>query len=532
MSTDSATKRRAGRRAPLMRSLSRSPSPLQHARAEPAHLPLGVLGAVCAAAVTLPLSFAGAPVAIPAISHDLGGSPVALNWITNAFMLSFGSVLMAAGTLADVFGRKRIFAIGIALFVLLSLLIGFAPSVGWLDVLRAAQGVAGAAALSGGSAALAQEFDGDARTRAFSLLGTTFGVGLAFGPILAGFLIDRYGWRSIFVSSALIGVLVLLFGVPHMRESRDPDAAGVDWPGTVAFTGFLATLTWGVLQAPESGWTSGLVVGLFAISAACVVAFVVIERCTARPMLDLSLFRYPRFVGVQALPVASCYCFVVLLILLPIRFIGIEGRSEVSGGLMMIALSAPLLFVPFAAALVTRWVRPAVVSGAGLLIAAFGLFLLSRIEPGQSPRGTLLAMVVIGFGTGMPWGLMDGLSVSVVPKERAGMATGIFSTTRVAGEGIALAIVGALLAGLIQGGLAREPNVSASPRLAMAAQRAATGDLRDAVALIPGLSHATLVNVYAHAFQTLLYALIAITLLSALIVFALLAQPHRSADDA
>ncbi|QCP54023.1 MFS transporter [Trinickia violacea] len=529
MSTDSAGKRRAGRRAPL----SRSPLPLQHARAGGAHHPLAVLGTVCLAAVTLPLSFAGAPVAIPAISHDLGGSPVALNWITNAFMLSFGSVLMAAGTLADVFGRKRIFAIGIALFVLLSLLIGLAPSVGWLDVLRAAQGVAGAAALSGGSAALAQEFDGDARTRAFSLLGTTFGVGLAFGPILAGCLIDRYGWRSIFVSSALIGALVLLFGVPRMRESRDPDAAGVDWTGTVAFTGFLATLTWGVLQAPESGWTSGLVVGLFALSAACAVAFFVIERWTARPMLDLTLFRYPRFVGVQALPVATCYCFVVLLILLPIRFIGIEGRSEVSGGLMMIALSAPLLFVPFAAALVTRWVRPAVVSGVGLLIAALGLYLLSRIEPGQSPRGTMLAMFVIGFGTGMPWGLMDGLSVSVVPKERAGMATGIFSTTRVAGEGIALAIVGALLAGLIQGGLAREPHLAAAaPSLAMAAQRAATGDLGDAAALVPGLSHARLIKVYADAFRMLLYALIAITLLSALIVFGLLAQPHRSADEA
>ena len=148
----------------------------------PASRAYGVLAAVCLAALILPLTFVGVAVATPAIARELGGSPMALSWVTNAFMLTFGSALMAAGTLADEYGRKRVFSLGVGLFALTSLALAFAPSVLWLDGWRALQGLAGAAALAGGSAALAQEFEGRARTRAFSLLGTTFGVGLALLP--------------------------------------------------------------------------------------------------------------------------------------------------------------------------------------------------------------------------------------------------------------------------------------------------------------------------------------------------------------
>jgi len=480
-----------------------------------------ILIAVCLAALVLPLSFSGGAIATPAIAVDLGGSPLALNWITNAFMLSFGSSLMAAGALADAFGRKRLFTIGITAFALVSLACWWAPSIVWLDVLRAVQGIAAAATLSGGSAALAQCFEGKARTRAFSFLGTSFGVGLAIGPILAGLLVARYGWRSVFLSGAIIGVLVLLFGVPRMKESRDPHAGKLDWPGTLTFTAMLTALTWGVLQAPESGWLSAPVIALLAGSASFLIAFIIVEQRAHRPMLDLSLFRYPRFVGVQVLPMATCYCYVVLLVLLPLRFIGIEGRSETDAGLAMIALSAPMLVMPSLAASLTRWFSPGAISGIGLLIAAGGLFLLS-----QTPHGATLAMIVIGLGTGLPWGLMDGLSVSVVPKERAGMATGIFSTTRVAGEGIALAIVSTLLAVLTQARLSRLMPGSGSP-IPEAARHLAMGDMGRALALLPEANPPLLADVYAGAFQVLMYLLIAITLVSALIVFGVLREKEK-----
>jgi MFS family permease len=484
-----------------------------------------ILAAICLAALVLPLSFSGGAVATPAIGRDLGGSAAALNWITNAFMLSFGSTLMAAGTVADLYGRKRIFIIGVAAFVVVSVALSLAPSVAVLSLLRAAQGLAAAAALSGGTAALAQEFEGHARTRAFSLLGTTFGVGLALGPVLAGFLIESFGWRSIFLSATGVGLLALVLSAPRLRESRDPQAVGLDWPGIVTFTGALSFFTFAVIQAPDSGWRDPLVIGSLAAAALALIAFIIVETRIARPMLDLSLFRYPRFIGVQVLPIATCYCYVVLLVLLPLRFIGVEGYSEIDAGTLMIALSAPMLVVPFVAATLARRIPAGIISAVGLVIAAFGLLWLGRIGPSAPHFAAMVPMLVIGLGTGLPWGLMDGLSVSVVPKERAGMATGIFSTTRVAGEGIALAIVAALLAGFMQTSLRGELNGSAPTAFAPineAAHRLATGDLATALSLLPGTTRAMLSDSYGDAFRELLHVLTAITLLSALAAFACL----------
>ncbi|SMG55673.1 Major Facilitator Superfamily protein [Paraburkholderia susongensis] len=491
---------------------------------------LAVLAAVCVAALALPLSFSAGAVATPAIGRDLGGGPAAMSWITNAFMLAFGSLLMAAGTLADRFGRKRLFMYGVAAFALSSLALGFAPSIVVVDLLRAAQGVAAAAALAGGTAALAQEFDGHARTRAFSVLGTTFGIGLAFGPVLAGWLIAQFGWRAIFATGALAGVLSFIFGVPQMRESRDPNARRLDWAGAATFTAALACFTWGVIEAPSRNWTSLPVVALLTACVAFAIAFVVIETHTERPMLDLSLFRYPRFIGVQVLPIATCYCYIVLLVLLPLRFIGIDGFDEIHAGWLMLALSSPMLVVPFVAATLTRWMSAGAISGLGLVIAAAGLHALGsalRIGTGSS---AIVPMLVIGVGAGLPWGLMDGLSVSVVPKSRAGMATGIFSTTRVAGEGVALAVVSALLAALAQGNLHAAAPAAAPAALAEAAARLATGDLAHAAARLPEVAQATLQASYHAAFGRLIDGLTVITLLAALAAFAFLSRV-RAQDE-
>lgn len=485
-----------------------------------------ILGAVCLAALILPLSFSGGAVATRAIGREFGGNPEALTWITNAFMLTFGSLLMAAGALADRYGRKRIFTIGVMLFIVFSLALSIAPALGVIDLLRAAQGVGAAAALAGGTAALAQEFDGHDRTRAFSLLGTTFGVGLAFGPLVAGLLIETSGWRSVFLTSALVGGLALLFGVPRMRETRDPDAAGLDWPGTLSFTAMLALFTIGVIEAPARGWTDGMTIGLLGGAAVLLAVFVRVETTATRPMLDLSLFRYPRFVGVQLLPIATCACFVVLLVVLPLRFIGIEGRSEINAGLMMMALAGPMLVVPMAAAALTRRFPGHVICTAGLMIASGGLIWLGfvGVDPGFA---VLPPMLLIGLGTGLPWGLMDGLSVSVVPKERAGMATGIFGTMRVAGEGVSLAIVSAMLAGLINQALAQP-----LPSAHRAGQLLAVGDLTGAAALGAGLDSHNLIQAYEAAFQSLTDILAAVTILCAITILRLLTPTPINDVDA
>jgi len=486
-----------------------------------------VLASVCLAAVVLPLSFSGGAVATPDIARSLGGTPVALTWITNAFMLSFGSLLMAAGALADQYGRKRIFAGGMTLFLISTLGLVIAPNVLWLDVLRAVQGMAAAASLAGGSAALAQVFEGRARMRAFGLLGTSFGLGLAFGPVIAGTLIAALGWRAVFGFIACIASLAMLFGLPRMHETRDPAASGLDWPGTVCFTAMLVLLTTGIILAPASGWSSPLIVALLLGSVALLAIFVIIEARVAHPMLDLSLFRYPRFLGVQMLPVGTCYCYIVLVVLLPLRLIGIEGWSELRVGWLMLALSAPMLFMPVLASRLAHRISPGVLSALGFLVAATGLCWLTRTSFEGDAFGLLPPLFLIGLGTGVPWGLMDGLAISVVPKERAGMATGIFSTTRVAGEGIALASVGALLAWIIQSGLIRSwPGTTSSPHtVARAAQQLATGALQQASTLLDTIPAADLRRVYAEAFDHLLLGLAAITVVCAIVVFSVIGAP-------
>lgn len=484
---------------------------------------LALIG-VCCAAAAMPLTFTGPAVALPSITRDLGGSPIALNWVTNAFMLTFGSSLMAAGALADSYGRKRIFLCGLAAFLLFSAALAFSTDIVWFDILRALQGLGAAAAFSGGMASLAQEFDGNARMRAFSIVGSSFGVGLAFGPIASGFMVETFGWPAIFALVFALGTIAFILGALFLHETRDPAASGLDWPGAISFTLALTLFTYGVLLAPGRGWQNPAVLGLLAASALLLIAFCVIERTVRRPMLDLSLFRYPRFVGVQLLAAAPAYAFVVLLILLPVRFVGIDGMSEVAAGKMMIALSSPLLVLPIVAGLLTRWFSPATICGAGLMISAGGLFWLSNMQAAAQPALLIAPLLTIGVGISLPWGLMDGLAVSVVPKERAGMATGIFSTTRVAGEGVALAIVSAVLSALIRSNLGTEGNATS------AAQQLVTGDLKAAVASMPAIGHGGLVQGYGQAFATLLLLLTAITIVTAIVVVLFLGRRVREPE--
>ncbi|GAA4919580.1 MFS transporter [Mucilaginibacter defluvii] len=485
-----------------------------------------MLIAVCCVAVATPFCFTGIAVGLPAISRSLGGTPIQLNWAINSFLLTFGSTLMAAGALADNYGRKRLLLWGLAIFGFFSICLAFSANILWFDILRALQGLGAAAAFAGGFASLAQEFDGSARLRAFSIVGTSIGIGLAFGPIAAGWLIAHFGWPAIFVFVLVLAVLALLFAAIFMRESRDPEAAGLDWKGAISFTLALSAFTFGIIQGPESGWSHPLVAGLLGGSGLLFGIFVLIERASKRPMLDLSLFLFPRFVGAQLLAIAPSFAFVALLVLLPVRFVGIEGMDELAAGQLMVALSAPFLILPIVAGLLTRWFAPATICGAGLAISAAGLYWLSQHPAGTDPVALIGPLLTVGVGISLPWGLMDGLAVSVVPKERAGMATGIFSTSRVAGEGVALAIVTACLSALINTNLRTAVNSKANA----VAQLLITGNLKGASALVPQVDQTTLLLGYNNGFTAALWLLSGITLVTALTVFLFLGQSHQTVE--
>jgi len=207
----------------------------------------------------------------------------------------------------------------------------------------------------------------------------------------------------------------------------------------------------------------------------------------------------------------------VLIVLLPLRFIGVEGASALDAGLMMLALSAPMLVVPMIAAAMTRWLPAGTLCAIGLLIAAAGLYWLSTVNVGDQWQ-IIGAMLLTGIGTGLPWGLMDGLAISVIPKERAGMAAGIFNTTRVASEGVALAITAAVLSTLVAHHL--RGSVPAAD-LSSIAQGLVMGDIQHASAAVPV---EVLRTAYTAGFNTLLQLLAGFTLLTATVVFLFLGR--------
>src|SRR3954464_14455364 len=262
------------------------------------------LGAVCVATFMLLIDITIVNVALPAIADDLGSSFTDLQWVVDAYALSLAALLLTAGSLSDLFGRRRIFVIGLGLFTLSSLLCGLATTPTFLTFSRAAQGVGGAAMFATSLALLAQAFHGRERGTAFGIWGATIGAAVAIGPLVGGFLTEHVSWQSIFLINLPIGVAAIVMTLAKVGESSDPEHGGVDWAGLVTFSGGLFMLVFALVRGNAEGWTSSLIVGLLIGAAVLLTTFVVVEMRSEKPMLDLSLFRRAAFAG--AAIVAFC----------------------------------------------------------------------------------------------------------------------------------------------------------------------------------------------------------------------------------
>lgn len=241
-------------------------------------------------------------------------------------------------------------------------------------------------------------------------------------------------------------------------------------------------------------------------------------------MLELSLLRHPRFVGVLLLPVATCCCYVVLLIIVPLHFMGGEGMSESQSALYLMALTTPMLVFPSVAALLTRWFSPGQVSTAGLMMASAGLLLLGDAFHSNHLPQLVLALILCGAGAALPWGLMDGLAISAVPVAKAGMAAGLFNTVRVAGEGIALAVVSAVLTASNTLTLQSRVHGYAPEVIHRAAGWLGAGNMPQAAALLPDFSLRALRESYDSAYTLLFSGLAVVTLLCALMIWLTLCR--------
>src|SRR5918999_1217744 len=234
--------------------------------------------------------------ALPAIEEDLGASFTELQWVIDAYTLSLAALVLTAGVLADRLGRRRVFAAGLVIFTVASLLAGFAPDPTFLNLSRGLQGVGGAIMFAVSLALIAQEFKpGRERGMAMGVYGATIGVAVAFGPLVGGALVEGIGWESIFFLNVPIGLAALVVTYSHVRESRDPNASRIDWAGLVTFSTALFLLVLGLIRGNEEGWGSTLIVTLLAASGVLMATFLVIQMRVKEPMLPLHFFKKPAF---------------------------------------------------------------------------------------------------------------------------------------------------------------------------------------------------------------------------------------------
>src|ERR1700693_1591008 len=244
---------------------------------------------VCVATFMLLLDITIVNVALPTITRDLHASFSDLQWVIDAYTLTLAALLLSAGALADLFGRRLIFLIGIVLFAGASLLCALSPSALFLILARGAEGIGGAMMYATALALLAQEFHGRERGTAFGIWGASIGASAAVGPLLGGALTDTFGWASIFYLNVPVGAVVVILTLAHVRESRDPEGKRVDWVGTVTFTAALFMLVLALIRGNDEGWTSGLILGLFGGAVVFMAAFLVSQFVQKRGMLDLQL---------------------------------------------------------------------------------------------------------------------------------------------------------------------------------------------------------------------------------------------------
>ena len=397
--------------------------------------------AVCLAVLIVPLGLSAPPVALPTIGQDLRAEVVPLQWVVNSYNVFAASLMMAAGSIADLIGRKRVFLFGSILYGVSSLVAALAFNIYVLDVARGVGGIAAAAIMTAGAAALADMFQGPARIRAFAFIGVTIGAGLALGPATSGLLINSLGWRSIFFAQVIL-VVVSLPGFALVRESRTPAATKVDRAGTLTFTGSLFLFTLAIVEGPQWGWLDTKTLAIFGGAMVLLAAFIVAEQRTDEPMFNLSLFREARFLAVNLLATAVSFGFVGVMVLLPFFLIGATGVSSSAAGLTMLLLTAPILVCPLLAGrLVASGVPMRLVLAVSLVIAGIGCGWLTVVEPGVTWINLIGPLVTIGLGIGLIYGLMDGAAVSTVAPSRVGMAVGMFNTIRLASEAVAVAVM-------------------------------------------------------------------------------------------
>jgi EmrB/QacA subfamily drug resistance transporter len=410
----------------------------------------GTLAVVCLATAMLMLDIAVVNTALPKIASSLDAGISGLQWVVDAYTLALAAVVLTSGSIADRFGRRRVFAGGLVLFTGASLWCGVAASIGMLDAARAVQGVGGAILFATSLALLADAFPtARERTGALAVYGATIGASFAVGPAVGGALTSGLGWRWVFYVNIPIGIAAVAATYRWVRESRDPHARRVDWAGQTVLIGGLFLLVLALLRGNDDGWGSFPIVAELAGAAALLAAFVVIEARVREPMLPLGLFRIKEFSGAQiaAFAISASYFSIFLYTTLYLQ--QILGLSPIESGLVYLPATVLIFLVSGASAKLLEKVSPGALIAVGLALVAGGLGLGLLATATSSWTMLLPSLLVGGVGTGLFNPAVSAVALGSAPQEQSGLAAGVNDTFRQAGIAVGVALYGALIPGAV-----------------------------------------------------------------------------------
>jgi EmrB/QacA subfamily drug resistance transporter len=402
------------------------------------------LAAVCTGVFMLLLDITIVNVALPDIQTELDASLSDLQWVIDAYALSLAALLLTAGSLADLYGRRRVFVIGTVLFTLGSIACGSAQDILFLTISRAFQGIGGAAMFATALALLASAFHGKDRGTAFGVFGATTGVAVAIGPVLGGVLTSGLSWRWIFFVNIPICFVAIAVSLLKVRESHDPRAGRPDWFGFVSFSLALGALVYGLIEAGQESWGEQKVVASLIASAVLMVVFVVSQVRQRDPMFDLSLLRKPTFTGGLIAAFGVSASVFSLLTFLVIYVQNVLDYSAVATGVRFLFLSGASFFAAALAGRLTERIPVKWLIGPGFLVLGVGLVLLLGIRTDSSWTHLIPGLTVAGVGIGMINPPLASTAVGVVAVERSGMASGVNSTFRQVGIATGIAALGSI----------------------------------------------------------------------------------------
>jgi EmrB/QacA subfamily drug resistance transporter len=485
------------------------------------------LAAVCLGIFMLLLDITIVNVALPAIQTSLHASFSDLQWVVDAYALTLAALLLTAGSLADLYGRRRLYLIGLVVFTAASALCGAAQSPLMLELSRGLQGIGGAIMFSVSLALLANAFRGKDRGVAFGVWGALAGFAVAVGPIVGGALVTGLSWRWIFFVNLPIGVIALILTVVKVTESRDERAVRPDWPGFVLFSAALAFLVYALIEAGRTSFTATTVLACLAAAAVLLIAFVIVEARSAHAMFDLRLFRLPTFTGgnIAAFGLSAGIFSTLLYLVLYLQ--DVLGYSALQTGLRLLILSGGILVFSALAGRLSSIVPVRALIGPGLVLAGIGLLLMRGLTASSSWTHLVPGLIVAGVGVGFINPPLASTAVGVVEPRRAGMASGINSTFRQVGIATGIALLGALFANRLTSAMsvltAGTPFAAHSAAISSAVR---DGGAHHLFAVTPPQQRGLLEHVVTGSFTTALNEILLvaaiISFVSAVLAFALI----------